>query len=112
MRGTFARWHGSLVSRHAASSGSAEFLLPSTITRPDSRRPPSIRRIAILPRPLPVAEIDNFLLQGDAKPIADCVAAPGDERTDLPGRRSSLVHNEVRVRGGHDRAALARALET
>ena len=36
MRGTFVRTHSSSVSRHAASSGSAAFLLPSTATRPSS----------------------------------------------------------------------------
>src|SRR5205807_1804006 len=37
IRGTLVRTHSSLVSRHAASSGSAAFLLPSTSTAPVSR---------------------------------------------------------------------------
>ena len=45
MRGTFSRRHVSSLSRQAATSGSAEFLLPSTVMRPDSRRPPSMRSV-------------------------------------------------------------------
>ncbi len=36
MRGTFSSTHGSRVSRHAARIGSAAFLLPSTVTTPES----------------------------------------------------------------------------
>jgi len=39
--------HGLAVSTHAAINGSAEFLLPSTATRPDNDRPPSILNEAI-----------------------------------------------------------------
>ncbi len=55
MRGTLAIVHSSSVSRQAAISGSAEFLFPSTVTAPDSRRPPSIRNVAISPPSLPTS---------------------------------------------------------
>ena len=44
MRGTLVSTHSSVVSRQAASSGSAVFLLPSTSTAPDRRWPPSISK--------------------------------------------------------------------
>ncbi len=47
MRGMLVSTHSSLVRRHAASNGSAAFLLPSTSTDPDRRRPPSICRMDI-----------------------------------------------------------------
>ncbi len=47
IRGTLVRTHSSFVSRHAASKGSAAFLLPSTSTAPESRWPPSIRSVDI-----------------------------------------------------------------
>ena len=47
MRGTLVSTHSSSVSRQAASSGSAAFLLPSTATRPSSRWPPSMRSVDI-----------------------------------------------------------------
>ena len=47
MRGTLVSTHSSSVSRQAASSGSAAFLLPSTATRPSSRWPPSISSVDI-----------------------------------------------------------------
>jgi len=49
MRGTFVRTHSSSVRRHAASSGNAAFLLPSTDTRPPRRWPPSISNVDIRP---------------------------------------------------------------
>ena len=49
MRGTFSRTHSWSVSRQAAISGSAAFLFPSTVTAPESRRPP---RSATLPSAL------------------------------------------------------------
>ena len=59
MRGMLVSTHSSVVSRHAASSGSAAFLLPSTSMRPEIARPPSINRLDIksLPgkRSLPAA---------------------------------------------------------
>src|SRR5207237_1871509 len=69
MRGTFVSTHSWVVSKHAASSGSAAFLLPSTSTDPDRRRPPSIKRVDIaqivdLPRPLvELAKIHNLFSQ-------------------------------------------------
>ena len=51
IRGTLLMTHSSSLRRQAAISGSAEFLLPSTATVPDSRRPPSILKVAISPPP-------------------------------------------------------------
>ena len=45
MRGMLVSVHHSSVNRHAATSGSAAFLLPSTSTRPSMRRPPSITNV-------------------------------------------------------------------
>src|SRR3984957_18766142 len=42
MRGMFERTTGSEVNRQAARIGSAPFLLPETLMRPPSGRPPSI----------------------------------------------------------------------
>ena len=53
IRGTLVSTHSSSVSRHAASSGSAAFLLPSTATRPCSRCPPSISNVDIQLRESP-----------------------------------------------------------
>ena len=61
IRGTLLMTHSSSLRRQAAISGSAEFLLPSTATLPDSRRPPSILKVAINPpqprEPAPGARI-------------------------------------------------------
>ena len=63
MRGMFVSTHSSVVSRHAASSGSAAFLLPSTSIVPEIGRPPSISRLDIknLPgrRSLPATSTPN-----------------------------------------------------
>ena len=45
IRGTFSSRQVSSLSRQAATSGSAEFLLPSTVMRPESFRPPSMRSV-------------------------------------------------------------------
>jgi hypothetical protein len=47
MRGMLVSVHHSSVSRQAAISGSAAFLLPSTSTRPSMRWPPSITNVDI-----------------------------------------------------------------
>ncbi len=48
MRGTLWSTHSSVVSRQADRSGSAAFLLPSTETAPDRRRPPSMSSVDIM----------------------------------------------------------------
>src|SRR4030095_15213379 len=49
MPGTFVRTPSPSVSRHAARSGNAAFLFPSTETRPPRRWPPSISNVDIQP---------------------------------------------------------------
>src|ERR1051326_1523778 len=76
MRGTFVSTHSSVVRRQAARSGSAEFLLPSTSTDPESRCPPSISSVDIcaieddMPSLLELAEIDDLFPQLDAEALA------------------------------------------
>src|SRR5204863_1788363 len=101
IRGTLVSTHSSRVSRHAASSGSAEFLLPSTATDPDSRWPPSINSVDMGP----LTEIDDLVPQFDAEPLADGCAALLDERADVARGRGPVVDDEVAVNGRHTRAA-------
>jgi len=59
MRGTLLSTTGSLVSRQAASTGSAPFLFPAARTVPWSGRPPSIAKACI-----PVASVVALMRRG------------------------------------------------
>src|SRR5262249_5340756 len=105
IRGTLVRTHSSVVSRHAASSGSAAFLLPSTWTEPDSRWPPSIRSVDMRMAILVQSETHDLLAQLDAESFTDFGPALVDQKPDLAGRGVAVVHDEVAVRRRHARAA-------
>src|SRR5204863_5853335 len=123
IRGTLVRTHSSTVNRQAASSGSAEFLFPSTSTALDRRWPPSINSVDINSRSslracshfsdtllVEGAEIDDLLAQLDAEAVADGGPALIDQAPDGGSRRVPFVHNEVAVRrrdaGARERGAL------
>src|SRR5262249_43569748 len=99
MRGTLDSTHSSLLNRQAASSGKAEFLLPSTATLPDSRRPPSINSVDI-----EVPEVDDFVAQLDAERRSDAGPAGENHAPDVAGRRRSVVDDEVGVGRRHPSA--------
>src|SRR3954471_19267485 len=107
IRGTLVSSHHSVVSRHAASSGSAAFLLPSTETRPESRRPPSISSVDI-----EVPEVDDLVPELHAEAVADRAPAPLDQHADVVGGGGSVVDDEVAMRGRDPRAANAHSLES
>ena len=95
MRGTLVSVHGSSVSRQAAISGSAAFLLPSTSTRPSMRRPPSITSVDMQCRQSSSRVGSTFRSRPDRRShfasvtpnrSFTAVAAALDERRDL-GRR-------------------------
>src|SRR5581483_4201059 len=106
MRGTFVSTHSRSVSRQAASSGSAAFLLPSTATDPESRWPPSMSSVDI-----ELPEIDDLFAQGDAEPVAHRRAAALDQHPDVARGRAAIVDDEVAVRGRDARAADRRAFQ-
>src|SRR5262249_50216202 len=118
IRGTLVSTHSSFVSRHAASNGSAAFLLPSTSTAPDNRWPPSmssvdIRDSAGIPNPQsPIPEVHDLLTQLDAEAIAHLGAAAVDQLFDLGGGRAAVVDDEIAVRRRDACAAGDGALET
>src|SRR4051812_43336640 len=107
IRGTLVSSHHSVVSRQAASSGSAAFLFPSTETRPESRRPPSISSVDI-----EVPEVDDLVPELHAETVADRAPAPLDQQADVSGGRGAVVVDEIAVRGGDPGAADAHPLET
>ncbi len=90
MRGTFSSRQVSSLSRQAATSGSAEFLLPSTVMRPESFRPPSMRSVdMVVVRSGPdvgsveLAEVDDLFAQPDAEALDDALLAPLDQGANL-----------------------------
>src|SRR6202030_3034247 len=87
--------------RHAARSGSAAFLFPSTATVPDSCLPPSINSVDICE----VAQIHDLFFQAHAKTLPDRRPAALDQLPDIGGGRRAFVDNEVAVRRRHARAA-------
>src|SRR5688572_17672477 len=95
IRGTLVSTHAWSVSRHAAISGSAEFLLPSTASLPDSRRPPSTFSTAI--RPFIESEPDDLVFQLDTEPTGNLPPASFDQRHDVARRRAAVIHDEVAV---------------
>ena len=108
IRGTLVSTHSSSVSRHAASSGSAAFLLPSTATRPWSRWPPSISSVDIQLRSLLekrhvriIAEPDEHRLRPkpDAEAIGDPPLDPHRQRQHVACRRAAPVHDRQRMLG-------------
>src|SRR4029450_11768656 len=107
IRGMFVRTHSSSLNRHAASSGSAEFLLPSTATLPSSRRPPSILNVAMSVFP----EIHDFLAKVDTESIPDRRLTACDQPADVGGRRATPVHDEVAMSRRDDGVPLARPLQ-
>ena len=76
IRGTLLMTHSSSLRRQAAISGSAEFLLPSTATVPDSRRPPSILKVAISPPPAREPAPDARIRSRQSLRAAERRAAP------------------------------------
>src|SRR6476469_8845944 len=111
MRGTFSSTQRSLVMRHAASNGNAEFLLPSTSMRPLRRWPPSISRVDTrasgpgLERP----EVDDFVGQIDMELPAHFGAATVDQRPDVGGSCAAGVDDEVAVLQRDERLAFGGA---
>ena len=106
MRGMLVNTHSSRVNKQAASNGSAAFLLPSTSTTPDSRRPPSISSIDIIKAVhhngheghkefpcgerlslLEVAKINDLLTKLDAKAFLDRRATSIDETPNIASLR-------------------------
>src|SRR5687767_6703717 len=98
MRGTFCSTHSWSVRRHAAISGSAEFLFPSTDTFPASRRPPSTVSDAISRLSLRESEPHDFFPQRHTKLRRHFALAPVNEPNDVGSAGSPFVHDEVRVR--------------
>src|SRR5581483_12081625 len=98
--------HSWSVSRHAASSGSAAFLFPSTETDPERRWPPSISSVDI-----ELPEVDDLVAQLDAEALAHDGAAPFDEPPDVAGGGAARVDDEVAVRRRHTRPADRGAFE-
>src|SRR6266496_2916822 len=109
MRGTFSSTHCSSVIRQAATSGSAEFLLPSTSMRPLRRWPPSISRVDTLASGLGFesSEAHDFVRQLDVKLPADFRAASLDQRSDVGGAGAAGVDDEVAVARRDQGTALA-----
>src|SRR5581483_3845364 len=93
MRGTFVSTHASVVSRHAASSGSAAFLLPSTSTDPDRRWPPSMTSVDI-----ELPEVNDLFAQRDAELFAHRHTTPFDQHANVTGGGMARVDDEVAVR--------------
>src|SRR6478609_4454320 len=97
IRGTLANSHGWSVSMQAAISGNAEFLLPSTATRPESERPPMIFREAMSTLHVPSAtlhtepQVDDLVPQCDAESLAHFAPAALDQLANLGRRRAPLV---------------------
>src|SRR6185436_4252317 len=116
---------------HAAISGSAEFLFPSTDTRPDSARPPITFKLAMqspvssLQSPVTSYQLTVTTLQpptssASEAQIHDLVAqldaefhaAAFDQPADVAGGCGALVDDEVSVRRRDARGADARTLES
>src|SRR5262245_49485947 len=110
MRGTFDSSHSWSVSMHAAISGSAEFLFPSTVTFPDSRRPPSILSFAIRSSD-PFPEIHDLFSQHHAELRRHFRLASIDQRTDVLRRRAPFVHDEIGMRRRHGGRTLSRPFQ-
>ena len=110
IRGTLRSSQVSVVSRHAASSGSAAFLLPSTAMRPDSRRPPSNHQIQTSSELLPR---ETRLSSRSSTPNCSRTAARAVSTSARMSRAVAppVVHDEVGVRRRDARAADAVALQ-
>ncbi len=104
IRGTLVSTHSSSVSRHAASSGSAAFLLPSTATRPSRRCPPSISSVDIREvlyvRIVRQAHEDRLGAEADAEPIQHLALDPHCQGEHVARRRPAAVHDRQRVLRG------------
>src|SRR5690606_19897401 len=104
IRGTLVSTHSSSVSRHAASSGRAAFLLPSTATAPWSRAPPSIRRVdigrsqqGINGRVVVEADEDRFRPQTDRETLFDGALHGRRETDDIRGGSPATIHERERM---------------
>src|SRR5688500_14740505 len=115
IRGTFDSTHSSSVSRQAASSGSAEFLLPSTDSRPERQRPPSTFRMDMRSfRCFPgigCAEPHDLVAQIDAELFPHLAPASLDQFGHVGGGGAAIVDDEIRVPGRHPRPPLGGPLE-
>ena len=102
IRGTLRSVDSSSLKRHAAISGRAAFLLPSTSMRPESWSTAFDNQcgheLVSLDRRLELPHIHNLIPQLDAEPLAHARPASFDERPDVGGRRAAFVHDEVAVR--------------
>src|SRR5690349_24544516 len=110
IRGTFSSTHSWSVSKHAAMSGSAEFLFPSTAMRPDSRRPPSTFSSAMLP--FAETEPDDLVLELDTKFVLHRAPARFDQFDDVGSARGSVVDDEIRVTIGDAGMAVLDVLQS
>src|SRR5262245_45807505 len=89
---------------HAAISGRAEFLLPSTATLPDSARPPSILSDAMSPRAWSEPQIHDFVPELDPEAGVHLIAAAVDQTADVLGGGRAVVDDEIAVSRRHSRA--------
>ena len=90
--GMLVSTHSSVVSRRAASSGSAAFLFPSTSIVPEIRRPPRSANSTS-----EISQRDNFFTKRHAEPLEDTRAAQVDRISEYRRRWRALVDGEVAV---------------
>ena len=105
IRGTLWRTHSWSVRRHAASSGSAAFLFPSTSTRPESFWPPSINSVDMGSDSHSYSDSDS---DSDSCSGSDSCSW---SQSSIVNRHSSLLYRTLRVlRAGRSRREARRRI--